>query len=248
MSANISVTNPDRPKRVLIVVANPAVSPTTGWPIGAWVAEFAHPYWEFSERGYQVTLASPQGGPISIDGYSDPRDASGYSAHDFLSLGFLLSPQTAALLENTPKLADINPDDYNALFIAGGQSPMVTFIDDAELHRFAANFYAASKVLAVVCHGTCILLKTMLPDGTLLVEGKTWTGFANSEEQFADGFVGMRIQPFWIEDEARKLANTNFVVGPRFAPFAVREGRLITGQQQYLGGAAAKLVIEALGV
>jgi putative intracellular protease/amidase len=248
VSANISVLNPDRPKRVLIVVANPAVSPTTGWPIGAWVAEFAHPYWEFTERGYTVTIASPQGGAIAIDGYSDPRDASGYSAHDILSLGFLLAPQTAALLENTPKLAELNPADYDALFIAGGQAPMVTFIDDADLHAFAAGFYAEGKVLAVVCHGTCILLKTRLPDGTLLVEGKTWTGFANSEEAFADGFVGMRIQPFWIEDEARKLPNTNFVVGPRFAPFAVRDGRLITGQQQYSGGAAAKLVIEALGV
>jgi putative intracellular protease/amidase len=202
----------------------------------------------FTIRTSFSSIACQQGGAIAIDGYSDPRDASGYSAHDILSFGFLLAPHTAALLENTPKLADLNPADYDALFIAGGQSPMVTFIDDADLHAFAADFYAEGKVLAVVCHGTCILLKTRLPDGTLLVEGKTWTGFANSEEAFADGFVGMRIQPFWIEDEARKLPNTNFVVGPRFAPFAVRDGRLITGQQQYSGGAAAKLVIEALGV
>jgi putative intracellular protease/amidase len=34
----------------------------------------------------------------------------------------------------------------------------------------------------------------------------------------------------------------------RFKPFALRDGRLITGQQQYSGGAAAKLVIEALGI
>jgi hypothetical protein len=80
-----------------------------------------------------------------------------------------------------------------------------------------------------------------------LVEGKTWTGFADSEEDFAHSFVGKRIQPFRIEEEARKLPNTNFVVGPRFAPFALRDGRLITGQQ-YSGAAAAKLVIEALGV
>jgi hypothetical protein len=39
-----------------------------------------------------------------------------------------------------------------------------------------------------------------LPNGRLLVDGKTWTGFANSEAQFADSFVGKRIQPFWIED------------------------------------------------
>ncbi len=248
MSANISVLNPDKPKKVLIVVSNPAVSPITGWPIGGWAAEFVHPYWEFTEHGYQVTIASPKGGKVEIDGFSDPRDVSGYSAHDILSLGFLASPQHAALLENTPSIADINPNDYDALFIAGGQGPMITMIDDQQLHRFVADFYAAGKVLAVVCHATCLLLKVQLADGTLLVEGKTWTGFANTEEEFADSFVGKRIQPFWIEEEARKLPNTNFIVGPRFGVFAVRDGRLITGQQQYSGSAAAKLVIEALGV
>jgi putative intracellular protease/amidase len=248
MSANISVLNPDNPKRVLIVVSNPAVSPTTGWPIGAWAAEFTHPYWEFTEHGYQVDIASPQGGPIAVDGYSDPRDASGYSAHDLISLGFLSSPKHAALLEDTPSLDTVDASIYDALFVAGGQGPMVTFVDNVRLHRFVADFYESGKVVATVCHGTCILLKTRLSDGSLLVEGKTWTGFANSEERFADEFVGMRIQPFWIEEEAKKLANTNFITGYRFQPFAVRDGRLITGQQQYSGGAAAKLVIAALGV
>lgn len=248
MSANISVLNPDKPKKVLLIVSNPAISPTTGWPVGAWVAEFAHPYWEFTEKGYQVEIVSPQGGKVEVDSYSDPRDASGYAAHDILSLGFLSSPQHAAMLEQTRSLAEVSPDDYDAVFVAGGQAPMVTMVEDAELHRFVASFYAAGKVVAVVCHGTCILLRTRTADGKLLVDGKTWTGFANSEEDFADSFVGKPIQPFRIEDEARQLAGTNFVVGPRFAVFAVRDGRLITGQQQYSGGAAAKLVIEALGV
>jgi putative intracellular protease/amidase len=79
------------------------------------------------------------------------------------------------------------------------------------------------------------------------VKGKTWTGFADSEEAFADGFVGMKIQPFWIEEEARKLPDTNFVVAGLFKRFAVRDGNLITGQQQYSGGAAAELVVETLG-
>jgi putative intracellular protease/amidase len=248
MSANISVVNPNKPKHVLIIVSNPTISQTTGWPIGAWAAEFVHPYWEFSERGYAVTIATPEGGNVALDTWSDPRDASKYSAHDILSLGFLSSPEHAALIESTPSLGQLNPDDYDAVFVAGGQGPMYTFIENQGLHALVASFYEAGKVVAVVCHGTCILLKTRTADGELLVKGKTWTGFANSEEQFADAFVGRRIQPFWIEDEARKLEGSNFVVGPRFAPFAMRDGRLITGQQQYSGGAAAKLVIEALGV
>jgi putative intracellular protease/amidase len=115
------------------------------------------------------------------------------------------------------------------------------------VHALVASFYEAGKVTAVICHATCVLLKTRLSDGSLLVEGKTWTGFANSEEQYADDFVGQKIQPFWIEDEARRLENTNFIVSGRFKPHAVRDGNLITGQQQYSGAAAARLMIEALG-
>jgi putative intracellular protease/amidase len=248
MSANINVMNPDQPKRVLLIVANAGVSKQTGWPIGAWAAEFTHPYWEFTERGYAVDIVSPDGGAIEIDGFSDPRHESGYSAHDLISLGFLSSPAHAGLIKNTRALADVDPAGYDALFVAGGQSPMYTFIDNTALHQFVVDFYEAGKVVAIVCHGTCILLKARTSDGKLLVDGKTWTGFADSEEQYADAFVGQRIQPFWIEEEARKLPNTNFITGKRFQPFAVRDGRLITGQQQYSGGEAAKLVVEALGV
>lgn len=248
MAAQISVLDPAKPKKVVIVVSNPAVSQQTGWPIGAWASEFIHPYWEFTERGYEVEIVSPQGGKVLIDSFSDPRDASEYSAHDLLSLGFLSSPKHAALLENTRSIADINPANYDALFLAGGQGPMYTFYDDERLHSFVATFYEAGKPVAVVCHGTCVLLKARLSNGKLLVDGKTWTGFANSEEEFADTIVGQRIQPFWIESEAKQLRNTNFITGYRFQPFAVRDGLLITGQQQYSGGEAAKLVIEALGV
>lgn len=92
-----------------------------------------------------------------------------------------------------------------------------------------------------------MLLKTKLSNGKLLVDGKSWAGFANSEEDCADKYVGQKIQPFWIEEEARKLPGKNFVLARRFRPFAVRDGRLLTGQQQYSGSAAARFVIETLG-
>jgi putative intracellular protease/amidase len=181
------------------------------------------------------------------DGYSDPEDASGYSASDILSLGFKKSPTHSALLQGTRTIRDVDLTGYDAIFLTGGQSPMVTMIDDTELHAFIAQAYEAGKVVAIVCHGTCVLLKTRLSSGELLVKGKTWTGFANSEEAFADSFVGKRIQPFWIEDEAQKIEGTNFIVQGMFKPFAIRDGNLITGQQQNSGAAAAELVVETLG-
>ena len=247
MSANLNPTHPSRKKKILMVVANPATSPTTGWPIGFWWAELTHPYWAFTEAGYEVEIRSPDGGALRADGYSDPEDASGYSAHDLLSLGFKKSPKHPALLQDTKSVDGVDPTAYDAVFLAGGQSPMVTFRGNAKLEKLVARFHEAGNVTALVCHATCLLLDTRLASGELLVKGKTWTGFATSEEKFADAFVGKRIQPFWIEDEARKIEGTNFVVDQMFREFAVRDGLLVTGQQQYSGAAAARLVIEALG-
>jgi putative intracellular protease/amidase len=234
-------------KRILIVAANPATSPITGWPIGFWWAELTHPYWVFAEAGYAIDIVSPKGGDLVADGYSDPEDASGYAAADFVSLGFKKSPAHAGLLKATKPISDVDAAKYDAAFVVGGQSPMVTMIDDAALHAFVARFYEAGKITALVCHGTCVLLRARLSNGDLLVKNKTWTGFANSEEDFADSFVGKRIQPFRIEEEAKKIPDTNFITSYRFASFAVRDGNLITGQQQHSGAAAARLVVEALG-
>lgn len=244
MSASLDIHGK---KKVLIIAANPGTSPTTGWPIGFWWAELTHPYWTFAEAGYDIDIISPKGGDLIADGYSDPEDASGYSAHDFLSLGFKKSQSHAALLKGTKSITEVDVAGYDAVFVAGGQSPMVTMIDDTDLHAFVARAYEAGKIVAIVCHGTCVLLKTRLSNGDLLVKGKTWTGFANSEEAFADAFVGKRIQPFWIEEEAEKIDGTNFVTSGMFKPFALRDGNLVTGQQQYSGAAAAELVVQALG-
>jgi putative intracellular protease/amidase len=56
-------------KRVLMVVANPAVSTTTGWPVGFWASELPHPWYEFREVGYEVVFASPGGGKVDLEGY-----------------------------------------------------------------------------------------------------------------------------------------------------------------------------------
>jgi putative intracellular protease/amidase len=248
MSGAIDVLNPDRPKRVVLLASNPAVSEQTGWPIGFWWAELTHPYWEFVERGYEVDVASPEGGKLEGDKWSDPRDESGYSADDLISLGFVTSPAHAKLVADSSPVAEVRPDDYDAILAIGGQGPMYTFHRQESVHATLRDFYEAGRPVAVICHATCALLETRLSDDRLLVEGKTWTGFANSEEDYVDEFVGQRVQPFRIEEEAKKLAGTNFIVASRFKSHAVRDGLLITGQQQYSGAAAARLIIEALGV
>ncbi|MBY8962876.1 alpha/beta fold hydrolase [Flavobacterium sp. D11R37] len=232
--------------KILMIVSNPAVSKQTNWPIGVWYSELTHPYWIFSENGYAVDIASLDGGEIKFDSFSDPEDESGYAAFDYISLGFKKDPNKVAIIKNSIKLSAVNPHDYKAIFVCGGQGPMYTMYRNKEIEKFFSDFYETGKPSAAICHGTCILLTTKGSNGKLLVEGKKWTGFASSEEQYADNYVGMKIQPFRIEDEAKKIPNTTFVTGHPFEAFAVKDGNLITGQQQNSGAAAATLVIDEL--
>lgn len=236
----------DKLKRILMIVANPSVSTTLGWPVGFWAAELIHPYDNFVKAGCQVTIASPKGGKVEFDSLSDPRDAQGYSKDDTLSLEYINKPEFMALLENTPAIANFNPNDFDAIVVCGGQSPMFTFRPDKELANLFVKFYESGKPSAALCHGTCLLLETKLSSGDYIIKGKTITGFANSEEDYADRAIGQQVMPFRIEDEAQKLG-ANFLTEAAFSPYAVRDGNLITGQQQNSGHATAKLVLEALG-
>jgi len=243
---HVDVTTTRRPS-VLMVVANPRTATTTGWPVGFWASELTHPYYEFRRVRYQVTVASPDGGRVEVDALSDPRDPSKWSADDLISMGFLNTPELAGLLDDTPRLADLDLDEFDAVVVCGGLAPMFQFREDEDLKRTIAAFYEAEKPTAVLCHGVSALIDVELSDRSYLVEGKTVTGFANVEEDFSDRSVGQRVMPFRIEDELRSRG-ANYVQGGLFKAFAVRDGRLITGQQQYSGARVAELVIAALGV
>jgi putative intracellular protease/amidase len=233
-------------KSILIIAANSSVSTTLGWPVGFWAAELIHPYDAFTKAGHRVTIASPKGGKLELDAYSDPRDASGYSKDDTLSLEYLSKPDFVAKLENTPAIATLQMSDFDAILVAGGQSPMFTFRGDAALADLFIKFHTAGKPSAALCHGTCLLLDLKNADGTPFIRGRRMTGFANSEEDFADQVVGQKVMPFRIEDEARALG-AEFVAAPAFQPHALADGNLITGQQQHSGHEVAKLVLAALG-
>lgn len=232
--------------KILMVASSPTISKQTGWPIGFWAAEMTHPLHVFQEAGYEVELVSTAGGPLEMDGYSNPTDPSGYSAHDVISLGYMQQDWFNEMLSNTKKLTEVNPEDYAAIFLVGGQGPMYTFRANPELEKLFLGFFESGKPSAAVCHSTTLLLELKKSNGELLVKGKTWTGFADAEEEYADQAVGMKIQPYRIEEEARKISGTNFKVEAPFSSFAIQDGNLVTGQQQNSGAAAAELVVELL--
>lgn len=249
-----NVTDPKHPKRVAIVIANPAVSSTTGWPVGFWWSELTHPYFVLTEHGYEVEIFSPSGGKCEADAMSDPRDASGYSSSDLISMGFIATPKLAGLVETTRKVAEIDIERFDAIVVAGGQAPMFTVEKAVDLHRKFVEFYERGKVACALCHGVAVLRYARLSNGKPLAEGKTVTGFANVEEDFADHAVwsmnllprDKHVMPWRIEDEMKRLG-ANFVQAGIWRAFAVRDGNLITGQQNFSGGETAERIVEALG-
>jgi len=251
---NTNPVNRNNPKRIAIVLANPAILPSTGTEVGFWWAELTHPWHAFAEKGYHVELFSPDGGAVVGDAMSDPRDPSGYSADDLISMGFIATPTLLALTENTRAVSDIDVARFDAILIAGGQSPMASFEAATELHRAFEAFHAAGKIACALCHGTSILAFAKAEDGSPLVAGKTVTGFANVEEDYSDNAVweygilpkGKSLMPWRIEDRLKSLG-ANYVQAGLWRGFALRDGNLITGQQNFSGAETAALVIEALG-
>jgi putative intracellular protease/amidase len=249
-----NVVNTRAKKRVAIVIANPAVSTTTGWPVGFWWSELTHPYHVFAEKGYEVEVFSPEGGKCEADGMSDPSDASGYSKTDLISQGFIHTPELKALVEHTKKIDELEVARFDAIVVAGGQAPMFSFEKATALHRKFAEFYEAGKVTAALCHGSAILAYARLSNGELLANGKTVTGFANVEEDFADNAVrGMgllphdkHVMPWRIEDRLKEIG-ANYVRSGMWRGFAVRDGNLVTGQQNFSGEETARAIVAALG-
>lgn len=231
-------------KRILFIVSNPAT--LHGFSVGFFAEELTRPFLDFVSAGHDVDVASPKGGKVELDGFSDPENEATQYPNDLVTLGFKHHATFGGLLHNTPAIGDVDVGDYDAVCVAGGGGPLITFKNDESLHRLIADFYEQGKVVGLICHGTCLMLWTKLSDGTLLADGKTWTGYPDSEEEMMNQALGMTVNEYTIETEAKKNPKTNFESAGPLQPFAVRDGRLITAQQQHSTALFSQLVIEAL--
>lgn len=163
---------------------------------------------------------------------------------DASSKSFLASQ--SKLWEQTAKLSDVAAagnaaQTFDAIFYPGGHGPMFDLAVDATSQKLIADFYAAGKPVAAVCHGPVALVGVKLPGGgdTPLLKGKTATGFSNAEEEIMQL---VKFMPELLED-AMKKAGAEFVKADQpWGEKVVVDGNLITGQNP----ASAKGVGEAI--
>jgi putative intracellular protease/amidase len=142
---NLNQVNPSKPKRVAIIISNPAVSTTTGWPVGFWWSELSHPYFKLTEKGHEVEIFSYFGGQCEADAMSDPSDVTKWQAEDVISRGYIHDPEFMKLIENTKSAKNIDVNRFDALLTAGGQGPMFIMDKAVDAVQKFVEFYESRK-------------------------------------------------------------------------------------------------------
>lgn len=209
----------------------------TGKKTGLWLEEFAAPYYLFEDVGAEITLASPKGGQPPLDPKSDDPASQTSAIQRFKN-----DKEAQQALANTVKLSNIKAEDYAAVFYPGGHGPLWDLSEDRDSIALIEALYAAGKPVAAVCHGPAVFRHTKMPDGLPLVQGKSVTGFSNTEEA-AIGLTG--IVPFLVEDLLKNNGG-NYSKAEDWQSYVVTDGNLITGQNPASSEAAARALLEKL--
>ena len=207
--------------KILMVLTSHDQLGSTGLKTGFWLEEFAAPYYVFKDANTDITIASPMGGQPPLDPKSDVPDFQPEATKRFKT-----DTEAQAELAGSLKLSDISPDDFDAVFYPGGHGPLWDLAEDRNSISLIEVMYAAGKTVAAVCHAPAAFLHTEGPDGSPLVEGKSVTGFSNSEEAAVEL---TEIVPFLLEDELQSIG-ANYSKSSDWHPYTVTDGNLITGQ------------------
>lgn len=212
---------------------------SVGYRTGLWLGELTHFYDVATEAGHDLTIASIAGGRVPLDpeslgtlilkqGDTDKR----YQDREFMNL-----------LVDTPSVADVANERFDAIYLTGGHGTMFDFPSSVELARLVQRIDAEGGVVSAVCHGPAGLLAALGPDGAPWLRGRKVTGFSWPEEKLAGRADAV---PFRL-DEALKEQGASYTKALRpMASKVVVDGRLVTGQNptsaRDVGEAVAKLL------
>jgi putative intracellular protease/amidase len=223
--------------KILIVLTSHSELGNTGHKTGFWIEEFAAPYYVLSDAGAEITLASPKGGQPPID----PKSAEPENQTE-ATKRFNADADLQKRLANTEKLSAVSPEDFDAVFYPGGHGPLWDLSNDTDSIRLIETLWKAGKPVAAVCHAPAVLLNVREPNGDALVKDKQVTGFTNSEEEAVQL---TKVVPFLLEDELKSRGGI-YSKKEDWAPYTVRDGQLITGQNPASSESAAKELLAIL--
>ncbi len=225
-------------KALVIVTNHTEFGEANAAPTGLWLSELTHFYVVFEAAGVSMDIVSPKGGTIAVD-----QRSLGFFVLDKHTKRRQKDASFMALLENTKSIADVDWNDYDAVYFAGGHGAMWDFAEDTNLHARTAAFYEAGKVVAAVCHGVAALQNVKLSDGSYLISGKKGTGFAYLDETIAGV---KRHVPYNLEQRLKQRGMRYSKACIPLMGHTVVDGRLITGQNPNSATETAQEALNAI--
>ena len=223
------------PGKVLIVVSGEGRDQGKTRP-GFEMDEFSQAYLIFRDNGLSVDVASPAGGAVEADKYN-PEET--------FNARLLADADAMRKLAETHATREVRAEDYAAVYVVGGKGAMFDLPADPALKTLLSTVYERGGIVAAVCHGPAALVDVRLRDGSLLVSGRTLTGFSN-EEEAVFGKRWAKEFGFQLEDAMRERG-AHWQEAPLMMPRLVVDGRLITGQNPYSTPAVAEAIVRATG-
>jgi putative intracellular protease/amidase len=206
-----------------------------------WLSEVTHPYWHLTERGVKVDFASPSGGKVVFDRYSDPYFEKSTEPDDLVSKGFLSDKALAAKLKTTLKLKDVDLSAYDAIHVAGGRGATFDLFPNDDVAKALEYFWARGKVVGAICHGAIALGN--IPDR---IRGRRVTGFTlEGDRQLQALFGSGFLIPHYPQTVLEQTGALYTSVAPD-APCVVIDGKLVTGQNQQSASEYALVLLHAM--
>jgi putative intracellular protease/amidase len=255
--------------KVLVVGSNGTQIETQGGRFGAtgqYLNETVVPAMALIAAGYEVVLATPNGTQPHIDPASDSAVHFGGDEAAY--------QKASAFFANDPVMTDVQVlrgvvaqglDQYAAVFVPGGQGPVVDLMQDPDLGEILRHFHAKAKPTALLCHGPIATIAA-LPHArefrAALVAGdpakasewaRGWpyAGYkmtvlsATEEKVIEEQILHAKIY-FYMPDALRTAGGDVSVTDVDFQPYVVEDRELITGQNPRSDHPIAAALIAAL--
>lgn len=217
--------------RVLLVVssAGTAEDPESGYEFD----ELTQAWWTFVDNGYEVDIASPAGGePQSEE--QNPRWA--------FNSRFLEDDTAMHAATHTKILSQVNPADYEAVFVIGGSGAAIDLPTNTHLQSLIRDIYNDNGVVGAVCHGPAAFVNIELDDSHFL-QGRSLTAFTNEET----ALFGDKEGKHWSLEDRIVQVGGQFDGAGVMDVHVVTDGRLITGQNPFSTAQTVEATIRAMG-
>jgi putative intracellular protease/amidase len=256
-------------KKVLVIGSNAdriEIKGGKSGPTGQYLNETVVPIRTVIKAGYDIVLATPNGTKPHIDAASLSAQHFGGDEKAFAEAkAFYADDPAMNKVRTLREVLDGGLDEYVAVFVPGGQAPVVDLMQDAEVGEILRHFHTHKKPTALLCHGPIAVVAAMplAPEfRAALVAGDTakaaklakgWqyagyemTVFSKTEEKVIEDQI-LHGKMYFNMVDALTIAGGKVTTGNvDFAPHVVEDRELITGQNPRSDHLVGAKLVEAL--